>query len=264
MIRFRLFGKIGTVVSLVILCVGGGLIHIPPAYGQEKTRANLSSADSVSESTQSHWPVPMPDLWIQHYLKRIEIFEKENAALPPNQKNVVFVGDSLTEGFPLQEYFPGTPVLNRGIISDGIGFDERGVLNRMESSVFDCHPKAVILLIGVNDLPHSWASIDDCLKGYQDIVEQIQKRFPDVQIILCTLLPTGAKYKKHDTVNPRIIEFNQGVLALAKEKKLALIDLYSLYQDKDGLLQADITRDGLHITTEAYKPFAEQVKALLK
>ena len=214
---------------------------------------------------ESQWPVPMPEKWIQHYYSRVEQFKKENAALPKGRKNIVFVGDSLTEGFPLEEYFPGKPVLNRGIISDGIGFDERGVLGRMDSSVFDCNPKIVVLLIGVNDLPHEWVTVEQCVKGYRAIVEQIQNRLPEVNLVLCTLLPTGEPYRKRAFLNPRIEEFNKHLVALAKEKALPLIDLHTLYRDENGLLPAQHHRgDGLHLKKEAYALWVEKAQALLE
>jgi len=212
----------------------------------------------------SRWPVPMPEKWIEHYNSRVEQFKAENAALPEGRKNIVFVGDSLTEGFPLEKYFPGRPVLNRGIISDGIGFDERGVLGRMDSSIFDCNPKVIFLTIGVNDLPHDWVTVEECIEGYRAIVEQIQERLPEVKLVLQTLAPTGEPYGKRAYLNPRIEEFNQHLLALAREKGLPVIDLHALYRDEKGELPAQYHRgDGLHLTPEAYALWAEKIKGQL-
>jgi hypothetical protein len=73
-------------------------------------------------------------------------FIAENAALDRNRRNIVFVGDSLTQGFKLKTYFPDLPVLNRGIVSDG-GCDfpsgrsiYRGVTHRLDESIFNCNP----------------------------------------------------------------------------------------------------------------------------
>ena len=203
--------------------------------------------------------------WVQHYYKRVAEFEKENAALEKGKQYIVFVGDSITEGFPLSEYFPELPVLNRGIGSDGIGYQgERGVLNRMNSSVFACSPSAVFLLIGVNDLPHTGKDVDYYFKGYRQTVEAILAKLPNVQLVLETLLPTGEKYKKHALLNPRIIEFNERLKDLAKEKSLAIIDLCSLYSDENGMLPEAMTRDGLHLKKEFYGPWADSVKRCLK
>jgi hypothetical protein len=34
---------------------------------------------------------------------------------PTDAKRVVFIGDSITDGWRLDEYFPGKPYVNRGI-----------------------------------------------------------------------------------------------------------------------------------------------------
>lgn len=247
--------------QLLVIELAATLALGASAMGKDQPVPRGESA--IAAATASHWPTPMPDKWIVHYYNRVEQYRKENAALPKDRKNIVFVGDSLTEGFPLEEYFPGQPVLNRGIISDGIGFDERGVIGRLDSSVFDCNPKIVFILIGVNDLPHEWVSVKECLRGYRDMVKRIQKRLPEVKLVLCTLLPPGEQYKKRALLCPRIEEFNRGLAAFAKRKSLPLIDLHALYRGENGLLPNELTSDGMHLKKEAYARWAEKVKPFL-
>src|SRR5262249_29426110 len=78
--------------------------------------------------------------WVQHYKDRVAAFEKENEKLDAGTRSVVLVGDSLTEGWTasrVKRFLPtvGPRTLNRGIVSDGIGVNERGVLNRLDASV---------------------------------------------------------------------------------------------------------------------------------
>lgn len=197
-------------------------------------------------------------------MDRVEQFKAENAALDPGTKYHVFVGDSLTEGFALAEHFLDKPVLNRGITSDGIGMDVRGVLNRMDESIFDCSPAVVFLLIGVNDLPHEGKTPQSCFEAYCRIVDAVQERLPDVTLVLQTCLPTGEIYKRHAYLNPRIEQYNARIRELAKERKLPLIDLHPLYRDEQGLLRAEMTRDGLHIKKECYGAWADKIKPFLK
>ncbi len=204
------------------------------------------------------------DRWIQHYIDRVEQFKAENAGLERGERYFVFVGDSITEMFPLAEHFPDKPVLNRGITSDGIGMDVRGVLNRMNESIFDCSPAVVFLLIGVNDLPHEGKTPQSCFDAYRRIVDEIQAKLPAVKLVLQTCLPTGESYKRHAYLNPRIEEYNTKIRELAKERELPLIDLHPLYRDEQGLLRSEMTRDGLHIKKECYGAWAEKVKAFLE
>jgi len=212
----------------------------------------------------SRWPVPMPEKWIRHYYERVEEFRRENAALPKDNNNIVFVGDSITEGFPFADYFPDRPILNRGITSDGIGFDERGVLARLHESVFDCSPEVVFLLIGVNDLAHEWVTVEECLAGLVEIVERIREGVPEAKLVLQTALPSGKAYRKHAYLNPRIEEFNRGILRLARERSLPAIDCHALYADADGLLPQELTGDGLHLKKEAYAPWAQKIEPLIE
>src|SRR5690606_38524948 len=107
------------------------------------------------------------------------------------------VGDSLTEGFPLDYYFANAPVLNRGISSDGIAFmpdrvRPRGLVNRLEASILNCQPRVVFLLMGTNDLPAAEVPMEYWLTHYESIIDTTTARFPDVTFVVQTLPPTGA------------------------------------------------------------------------
>jgi len=209
-------------------------------------------------------PINWLGIFVMHYHNRVGQFRQENPTLPPDRRNIVFVGDSITEGFALPGYFPGLPVLNRGIGADGIGFDnDRGILHRMNESIFDCSPSAVFLLIGVNDLPQDPKTPEACIAGYRQIVEEILAKKPDTAVILQTLLPVGLKYFWHEKVNPRISEFNDLIRALAQEKGLDVLDLHALYRDEKGFLPESVSNDGLHLKPEGYRTWAEQAWALL-
>src|SRR5207253_1670401 len=123
------------------------------------------------------------------WIDRVKLFRDENQQLQKqNQstKNVILLGDSITEGFDVAKYFPDRHVLNRGIGADIIGnalpdSDKRGILRRMDESVFDCNPSDVFLLIGINDLGsgHKPEVIEP---GYREILQQIKKKAPDVHV----------------------------------------------------------------------------------
>ena len=74
-----------------------------------------------------------------------------NAALKPpaaGENRVVFFGDSITDIWKLEDYFPGKPYLNRGIG----GQTTPQMLVRFRQDVIDLHPKAVVILAGTNDI----------------------------------------------------------------------------------------------------------------
>ncbi|MBI1289674.1 hypothetical protein GC173_00325 [bacterium] len=246
-----------------------------PVFADDAAVAEPTTAVAPVASTQDYpFPAdiaesdPKPGKWELHYLDRVTKFRAENATLDPTKRTVVFVGDSLTEGFPTSQLFGTAPVLNRGIVSDGTAFFPgkvtlRGVVNRMGSSIIDCHPRVVFLLIGTNDLPDRGMSYEYLLGHYESIIDTTLKTYPDVTFVMTTLPPTGEKYKNHATLNPRIVEYNALLRGLAEKRGLKLIDVYSMYVDADGLLKAELTRDGLHIMKEAYGPWADEARKIM-
>jgi len=209
-------------------------------------------------------PARAEDKWEKHWHDRVAAFARENAALAADRKSAVFVGDSITEGFPLEKHFAGKPVLNRGIVADRIGnVGERGVLRRLDESVFDCRPAVVFILIGVNDLAASPRPPELYVEGFATLVDRIRERLPKVKVVVQTCLPVGRKYGRHATLNPRIVAYNEGLRALAKARGLTLVDLHKLYRDAEGFLPDDLSNDGLHLKREGFAKWAEAVRPLI-
>src|SRR6185295_10692048 len=149
---------------------------------------SLSSVDLLAQSTATKKPPAKPAakldyaaLFKQHWIDLVKSYGEQNKKGYP-EKNVVLLGDSITEGFKVEKYFPDRHVLNRGIGADIIGnalpeSDKRGILRRMDESVFDCNASDVFILIGINDLGmgHKPEVIE---AGDRQILEQIKKRDP--------------------------------------------------------------------------------------
>ncbi len=115
--------------------------------------------------------------WAKHYYDRVAQFKRDNDALPkPDGRSlrIVLVGSSHFERFNEKKLLPGREVINRGIASDRIGVDERGILHRLNCSVFDCKPGFIFLENGVNDLGELWRhgtpSIDVVDACYRKVV----------------------------------------------------------------------------------------------
>ncbi len=204
------------------------------------------------------------DKWTKHWNDRVEAFRKENATLPANRLNAIFLGDSITEGFPLSRHFKGKPVLTRGIVADRIAEPAgRGIAGRLKESVFDCRPGIVFLMIGVNDLASSDKSPEALAKDCGDLIASIRKGAPKAKIVIQTCLPVGKKYGRHAQVEPRIVKYNQALATLATAAKIPVVDVHKLYADAEGYLPDDLTGDGLHLKGDAYGKWAEALKAHL-
>jgi lysophospholipase L1-like esterase len=203
--------------------------------------------------------------WVQHYKDRVAAFEKENEKLDPGTRYVVLVGDSLTEGWTparVKRFLPnvGARTLNRGIVSDGIGVNERGVLNRLDASVLHCHPGHVFLLAGVNDVGKKGEGIDRAAAAYEKVVKAVRAGAKDAELVLVMLSPTAKKYAG---MNDAIARFNARIAGIAAETSTTVIDLHAKLVDKTGALPETMTTDGLHWTDPVYEILGAEIERVV-
>jgi lysophospholipase L1-like esterase len=217
---------------------------------------SISIANAATNAPPDKPPPDLGALFKMHWETRVRAFKEQNLAL----QNIVLLGDSITEGFEVAKYFPGRHVLNRGIGADVIGNDMptndfRGVLQRLDNSVFDCAAADVFILIGINDL-NSGRKVETMEAGYREMLKRLRAKRPDLRIHVQTVLPTRGAFEKR---NASVRDFNERLKKLAKEFGCSLIDLHALMRDENGLLKSDFTRDGLHLTEPAYLIWREQI-----
>src|SRR5271155_3990819 len=81
-------------------------------------------------------------------LKRYREADAALKAPAPGENRVVFFGDSITDIWKLDEYFPGKGYINRGIG----GQTTPQMLIRFRQDVIDLAPKVVVILAGTNDI----------------------------------------------------------------------------------------------------------------
>jgi lysophospholipase L1-like esterase len=229
--------------AIVITAVGAP--RSPAARGQEgKENAKDAAANK----------------WEQHYHARVAQFQKENAAA----RNIVMVGSSHVEGFDAGRLLPGRRIVNRGIAADRIGITERGILHRLDSSVFDCNPGLIILENGANDLGELWRhgtpSIDEIEACYREVVGRLRTGLPDVPLVIVGLFPTRDKYAP---LVPSIVEFNKRLKKIADDFNCPFMDVYAPFADSEGLLRTEFSREGLHLTDAGYRLWADLIENVL-
>lgn len=259
-------------VALTLICSASLFVARPSCAAVDATSSALSaqSPATTTGTAASISPAPVPGKWQNFWIDRVKGFIAENATLDPKTRNIVFLGDSLTQGFKLNVFFPGLAVLNRGIVSDGVcDFPDgrnlyRGVTRRLKECVYDCNPSHLFLLIGTNDVGAAGVPLDYWFGAYKYVVQQTRLKFPDVKIIVVTCPPCGAPYARRDTLNPRIVEWNAIIRDYAAKEGFRLIDLHALLVAKDGQLPPELTSDGLHFNKTGYARWAEAVHAILK
>ena len=181
-----------------------------------------------------------------------------NQSLQPGTgSRVVFFGDSITDGWRLNEYFPGKDYVNRGISGQVTG----EMLGRMKPDVIDLRPKAMILLAGTNDLAR-----DTELKTIENNLIMITElaRVNNIKVMLCSVLPVS---DYHKTENPRfemsknhdpqkIRELNQWMQGYCRTGTCTYVDYFSAIVDSAGMMQSDLADDGLHPNAKGYRIMA--------
>lgn len=180
--------------------------------------------------------------------------EKEVQVVP---ENYLFLGDSLTDYFDLEHYFPDLPVVNSGVA----GHTTQQVLADMKHRVYDYNPSKIFLLIGTNDL-RDGKSAQETMDGIQTIIEEIQEHRPQAKIYVESLYPVNANISTAVGIrtNETIQNVNQALKEYTKEKRLTYIDLYSKLIDEQGLLKAEYTVDGLHLSDAGYQIVADTIR----
>lgn len=163
----------------------------------------------------------------------------------------VFLGDSITRRFHLGEYFPGMPLVNRGIFHD----TTEGLLARLDRNVNNLRVDRLFLLIGHNDLPY---------RTDEEIVENIAlllSRARAREVILQSILPV-APARTED--NRRIVALNERLQRLCPAESCTFLDLHARFRDGRGGLRSDYSRDGIHPNAAGYEAWAKAVRPLLE
>jgi lysophospholipase L1-like esterase len=227
-----------------------------------------TSPESVNgQQTSSRFEIPATDDGLpgQGPIRRYDSFrtlwaERRSAwaeRVQQDQNSVVFVGDSITEGWgdDIGGSFPGLKVANRGISGD----TTRGVLIRLDD-VIALHPKAVVLLIGTNDLEED-ADPDVIARNLKLILARLEQFDSTMPIILCQVFPSSETQKRPPS---KIKKLNQLYAAAVKgDPQVILIETWPLFADSQGNAQPEEFPDLLHPNKAGYAKWAAAIRPIL-
>ena len=192
----------------------------------------------------------------------LERYREENAKLPapaPGEQRVVFMGNSITEGFAqhFATLFPGKPYIGRGIS----GQTTPQMLVRFRQDVIDLKPAVVVILAGTNDIagntgPSTIEMIADNIKSMVELAHA-----NGIRVVLCSVLPAYAfPWRKDLKPAGRIVELNKWLKEYAANAGLVYVDYYSAMADERGGLPAELAPDGVHPNEAGYRIMAKLVE----
>ena len=181
--------------------------------------------------------------------------------LPNDKGEVIFLGDSITEGGDWGEMFHDPLVKNRGISGDVT----QGVLDRLDE-VVESKPAKVFLMIGINDLAGGLTE-KQILANIKCIIREIRRKSPDTKVYLQSLLPVNPDFRvfpDHVDKSVQIKNINIVLRRMAEDYEAVFVDLYPLFIGVGDKLDPDYTNDGLHLTGAGYSVWKEAVASYLQ
>lgn len=175
-------------------------------------------------------------------------YGSDNSELRPlsaGENRVVFLGDQITDfwGRATGRFFPEKPWLNRGIA----GQTTDQMLVRFRQDVIDLHPKAVVVLAGLNDIAglHGAATEEMILDNLMSMTELAQAN--GVRVVLASVTPVCDCFTKstaRQRWQERIMETNELIRNYCGRSGAIYLDYYSAMASDDNL-KKELTKDGV-------------------
>jgi acyl-CoA thioesterase I len=203
--------------------------------------------------------------------------------LPADPGRVVFMGDSITDFWKLDEFFPGKPYVDRGIS----GQTTAQMLVRMYPDVIDLKPAAMVLLAGINDVsrntgPSTAEMIEQNIMAMTELAQH-----HGIKVILCSVLPVSDYPFLRQQESGRqaqaapgqgfprirmteghppgdILKLNSWMKDYAARVSAIYADYFAAFVDEKGWLKDGYSADGLHPNADGYKLMAPLAAAAIQ
>ena len=208
--------------------------------------------------------VQLLENWLLKEQEKIQTKYRELNQVSVLEPDIIFIGDSIVEYYPLQELF-GTAktIVNRGIR----GYQTRLLLENLDAHLYGDAVDQIVLLIGTNDIGKD-IPMNEALDNLERVIQSIARDYPLSQIKLLSILPVneGERYKQtvYIRTNEKIREWNQAYEALASVyMQVDFVPVYDSLTDTEGQLKKDYTTDGLHLSVVGYQVLSEALKGVL-
>ena len=190
-------------------------------------------------------------------LKRYAEENRKLGAPDPAKARIIFFGDSITDLWRLNEYFPDRAFVNRGIGGQITG----EMLGRLKADVINLRPSAVVILAGTNDLARGipLTGIEDNLLMMADLCDTYK-----VKVIFASVLPVSDYHKadnksyERTTARPPIFikALNEWIQSLCVNRHHVYLDYHAAMVDQTGQIKEDLADDGLHPNAKGYRIMA--------
>jgi lysophospholipase L1-like esterase len=238
-----------TVAALALLLVPNRVTAQAPTNKPAAVALTKAEwAKAHDEQLKNDWP------WLGRFK------EADLALAPPaaGENRVVFMGDSITQGWYLDESFPGKPYINRGIS----GQTSPQMVLRFRQDVIDLKPRVVVILAGTNDIAENTGPItlEESEGNLMTMAELVTANH--IRVVLCSVLPAfDFPWRPGLTPAPKIDALNAWIKAYAAEKGYVYVDYHSAMKDERDGLPEKLSKDGVHPNAAGYAIMAPLAEA---
>ena len=180
----------------------------------------------------------------------MESKSKENVKKDYKEENIVFLGDSITEWYPLGELYENNiPIVNSG----KAGYRTFELLPELKELVYQYNPTKVFILIGTNDI-NTHSGKKKLVNNVEKMIKRIKKHRAQCKIYIQSIYPVNKEdnQKENEIENKEIKEVNQKIKKICKKHNVTYINVYKYLIDEEGYLDLQYTKDGLHLNDLGY------------
>ena len=205
--------------------------------------------------------VQLLENWLLKEQEKIQTKYRELNQISVIEPDIIFIGDSIIEYYPLQELL-GTSktIVNRGIR----GYQTGLLLDNLDSHLYGDAVDQFVLLIGTNDIGKD-VPMNEALNNLESVIQTISRDYPLSQIKLVSILPVneGEDFKQtvYIRTNEKIKAWNQAYQDLASAyMQVEFVPVFENLLDQKGQLKSDFTTDGLHLSVSGYQALSSTLK----
>ena len=205
--------------------------------------------------------VQLLENWLLKEQEKIQTKYRELNQISVIDPDIIFIGDSIIEYYPLQELL-GTSktIVNRGIR----GYQTRLLLDNLDAHLYGDAVDQIVLLIGTNDIGKD-IPMSQTLTNLESVIQTISRDYPLSQIKLVSILPVneGEDFKQavYIRTNEKIKACNQAYQDLASAyMQVEFVPVFENLLDQKGQLKSDFTTDGLHLSVSGYQALSSTLK----
>lgn len=218
----------------IFICIIVGLILII---------AEISAKKLITDNKENDMSINYKEL----------LDNKQKQEINIKNENIVFLGDSITEIYPIDDIYSDLPVVRSG----KSGYKTENILNEIDSMLYQYNPTKVILLIGTNDISHdiSDEKLEETIKNIKKISKKIKENRKYAKIYIESIYPINRNMDKGmvaDRTNEAIKKINEEIKQYCEENDITYIDMYNELTDENGNFDEKYTYDGLHPNTLGY------------